>query len=55
MLSRLLCLLRPHHTSAGYENRLGKIEADLLVLKWMVATNVMLTVGVLIRLLWLRP
>jgi hypothetical protein len=39
---------------AGYENRFTKVEADLLVLKWMVATNVMLTVGVLIRLLWMR-
>lgn len=32
---------------AGYDNRLGTIERDLIVLKWMVGTNVALTLIVL--------
>jgi hypothetical protein len=36
---------------AGYDNRLAKVEADLLLLKWMVGTNLVLTVGVLGKLL----
>jgi hypothetical protein len=28
--------------AAGYENRLAKVEDDLTLLKWMVATNVAL-------------
>jgi hypothetical protein len=30
---------------AGYDSRLAKIEADLLLLKWMVATGIGLGVG----------
>lgn len=39
---------------AGYDNRLGTIERDLTVLKWMVGTNVALTLivlGALVRFL----
>lgn len=32
---------------AGYESRLAAIEGRLLLLQWMVATNVVLTIGVL--------
>jgi hypothetical protein len=32
---------------AGYDSRLAKIEADLLLLKWMVAT----TIGLLLLVL----
>ncbi|MCS6302320.1 MAG: hypothetical protein H8K07_01440 [Nitrospira sp.] len=28
---------------AGYENRLGKIETDVAVVKWMAGTNIALT------------
>ncbi len=34
---------------AGYENRFTKVEADLLVLKWMAGFNIALTVAVLFR------
>jgi hypothetical protein len=33
--------------AAGYENRLGKVESDLHLLKWMVATNIAVTLIVL--------
>jgi len=36
---------------AGYENRLSSIEARLSVLTWMAGTNLVLTAGVLWRLL----
>lgn len=36
---------------ASYENRFARIEADLLLLKWMLGTNVALTLGVLAILL----
>jgi hypothetical protein len=36
---------------AGYDNRLASMDARLSVLTWMVATNLMLTAGVLWRLL----
>jgi hypothetical protein len=36
---------------AQYENRPAKIEADLGLLKWMVGTNILLTLGVLWKLL----
>jgi len=36
---------------AGYEHRFAGIESDLTLLKWMVGTNVVLTGGILIRLL----
>jgi hypothetical protein len=29
--------------AAGYENRLAKVESDLTLLKWMVATDIALT------------
>jgi hypothetical protein len=34
---------------ASYDNRFGKIEADLLVLKWMVGFNLVMTVAMLWR------
>jgi hypothetical protein len=36
---------------AGYENRLASIESRLILLTWMVGTNVALTLFVLGRLL----
>jgi hypothetical protein len=36
---------------AGYENRLASIDTRLTVLTWMVGTNVVITLGVLWRLL----
>jgi len=36
---------------AVYEARLAAIERELAVLKWMVGTNVLLTVAVLVKLL----
>ena len=39
---------------ADYNQRIGNIEKDLGLLKWMVGTNVLLTVGVLGRLLFIR-
>lgn len=36
---------------AGYENRLASIDTRLAVLTWMVGTNIVLTAGVLWRLL----
>jgi len=39
---------------ADYHERIGRIERDLGLLKWMVTTNVLLTVGVLGRLLFIR-
>jgi hypothetical protein len=39
---------------ADYNQRIGSIERDLMLLKWMVGTNVLLTVGVLGRLLFIR-
>jgi hypothetical protein len=39
---------------ADYNARIGNIERDLTLLKWMVSTNVILTVGVLGRLLFIR-
>lgn len=36
---------------AGYENRLAGIETRLAVLTWMAATNLVLTAGVLWRVL----
>lgn len=32
---------------AAYDQRFSKIENDLAVLKWMVGTNVVVTLGVL--------
>ncbi|MGD0109230.1 MAG: hypothetical protein ABSC06_35115 [Rhodopila sp.] len=36
---------------AGYENRLAGIDARLSVLTWMAGTNLVLTAGILWRLL----
>jgi hypothetical protein len=36
---------------AGYENRLASIDTRLSVLTWMAGTNLVLTAGVLWRLL----
>jgi hypothetical protein len=36
---------------AGYENRFSRIEADLTLLKWMVAFNLAISVGLLTLLL----
>ena len=30
---------------AGFESRFSKIETDLTVLKWMVGTSIVLTIG----------
>jgi hypothetical protein len=35
----------------GFEERFNRIESDLKLLKWMVGTNVILTIGVLFKLL----
>lgn len=35
---------------ASYEHRFSKIEADLLLLKWMVGFNLALSAGILLRL-----
>ncbi len=35
---------------ADYENRLDKVVTDLTVLKWMVGTNIVLTLAVFVRL-----
>ncbi len=35
---------------ADYDARLGKIEADLNLLKWMVGMNVAMTLAILVRL-----
>jgi hypothetical protein len=32
-------------TMAGFENRFAKIEADLLLLKWMTGTAIVLLLG----------
>lgn len=37
-------------TVAAYENRLGKMETDLAVLKWMVGANIGLTLMVFAKL-----
>jgi hypothetical protein len=36
---------------AGYENRLANIDTRLTLLTWMVGTNIVVTLGVLWRLL----
>lgn len=35
---------------ANYDGRLGGVEGDLLLLKWMVGANVAMTIAVLVRL-----
>lgn len=39
---------------AGYDNRFNAIERDLTLLKWMLGTNVALTLAVLGRLLIIK-
>ena len=34
---------------AGYDNRVGNVEADLTLLKWMAGTNIALTIAVLFK------
>jgi hypothetical protein len=34
---------------ANYEHRIARIESDLTLLKWMVGTNVALTIAILVR------
>jgi phage shock protein A len=36
--------------AAGYENRAGKIETDLTVLKWMVGANMAMTSAILFKM-----
>jgi hypothetical protein len=36
--------------AAGYESRLATVDTRLSVLTWMVAANIALTVGVLLKL-----
>lgn len=38
---------------AGYDSRIAHVERDLTVLKWMVGSNIGLTIVVLARLLTL--
>jgi hypothetical protein len=35
---------------AGYERDMADMRSDLYLLKWMVGTNVVLTIGVLLRM-----
>jgi len=37
-------------TVAAYENRFNKIESDLSLLKWMVGTNVAMSLAVLVKI-----
>jgi len=39
---------------ADYNQRIGTIERDLYLLKWMVGTNVAICLGILGRLLFIR-
>ena len=34
---------------ASFENRLAKVEADLLLIKWMLGFNIAVTVAVMLR------
>jgi hypothetical protein len=35
--------------AAGYENRAAKIETDLAIVKWMIATNLAMTTAILFK------
>jgi phage shock protein A len=35
--------------AAGYENRAARIDTDLTVLKWMIATNLAMTIAILFK------
>jgi hypothetical protein len=39
--------------AANFENRLAKVEADLTLLKWMVGFNLVVTLGILWRVVTL--
>jgi hypothetical protein len=41
--------------AAGYENGIAKVEGDLSTLKWLVGTNIALTVIVLGKLFLVTP
>ena len=34
---------------ANYDNRVGKVESDLILLKWMVGFNIAMTLAILWR------
>lgn len=36
--------------AANFENRLSKVESDLLVLKWMIGFNLAISVAILFKL-----
>jgi hypothetical protein len=40
--------------AAAYETRFQRVENDLSVLKWMVGTNIILTLGILWRVMTLK-
>ena len=40
--------------AAAYEARFQRVENDLSVLKWMVGTNIILTLGILWRVMTLK-
>jgi phage shock protein A len=61
MLSKLYAALRAANAPesaareaaeeiAGYENRFARLEGDMAVLKWMVGTNIVITVAVFLKL-----
>ncbi len=35
---------------ANYDNRIARVESDLTLLKWMVTTNIALTLAILFKL-----
>jgi hypothetical protein len=37
--------------AAEFQDRLNRVEADLTLLKWMVGTNVVLTLAILAKLM----
>jgi hypothetical protein len=39
---------------AGYDNAIADLRSDVKLLKWMVGSNILLTIGVLMRLLFIR-
>lgn len=39
---------------ANYDSQLADVRSDVRLLKWMVSTNIVLTIAVLIRLLLIR-
>ena len=41
--------------AAAHENRFAKIEADLLLLKWMVGFNLAIGIAIASKLVLMRP